>query len=51
MTEKEQEILIKILPQLNSFVNHLWETGNPNLGIKLDKITSELLDILDDSND
>jgi hypothetical protein len=51
MTNKEQQIRTEIIPQLNSFINHLWDTGNPTLGYKLDKIAFELLDILDQDDD
>jgi hypothetical protein len=51
MTDKEQQIRIEILPQLSSFATHLWDTGSPTLGRKLDKIAFELLDILDKEND
>lgn len=51
MTDKEQQIRAKILPQLSSFATHLWDTDSPTLGRKLDKIASELLDILDQDDD
>jgi hypothetical protein len=50
MTEKEQQIRVEILPQLNSLTNHLWDT-NSTFARKLDKIAFELLDILDKEND
>jgi hypothetical protein len=46
MTDKEQQIRVKIIPQLNSLANVLWDDGNPVDGGKLDKIIEELGDIL-----
>ena len=43
---KEQQILVKIIPQLNSLASVLWDDGNPQRGRKLDKIIEELGDIL-----
>jgi hypothetical protein len=53
MTEKEQLILIKILPQLESLANHLWDNDNlnPMVGRKVDRITDELRNILNKEND
>lgn len=44
---KIQEIRIKIINQLQSFANNLWDCGLNVQGRKLDKILSELSEILD----
>lgn len=46
MITKEQEIRVKIIPQLNSLANTLWDDGNSPLGRRLDTIIEELGDIL-----
>lgn len=49
MTKEEQKELIRvrIIPQLNSITNNLWENGNPTQGRRLDRIIDELTNILD----
>ena len=44
---KIQEIRIKIITQLQSLANNLWDCGLNVQGRKLDKILSELFEILD----
>lgn len=55
MTKEEQEQLIraKILPQLNSLSDKLWETGQGRgfFTKKIDKIIKELGNILDENYD
>lgn len=46
MTDKEQQIRVKIIPQLNGLANVLWDDGNGPLGRRLDTIIGELGDIL-----
>ena len=46
MTDKEQQIRVKIIPQLNSLASVLWDDFNPQRARKLDKIIEELGDIL-----
>lgn len=53
MTDKEIQIRANILPQLDSFVDHLWEkdvVSNMEKR-KLEQIVRELNTILDDSDD
>lgn len=45
MTDKEQQIRAKIIPQLNTLAGVLWD-DNPQRARKLDKIIEELGDIL-----
>lgn len=49
----EQEIRVKILPQLDSLSNKLWETGQGRgfFAQKIDKIIKELENILDEQID
>jgi hypothetical protein len=49
----EQEIRVKILPQLDSLSNKLWETGQGRgfFTQKIDKIIKELENILDENDD
>jgi hypothetical protein len=49
MTDKEQQIRITIVPQLYSF--YKWNVYNEPDAAKLNKIISELLDILEKEND
>ncbi len=53
MTKEEQEQLIrvKIIPQLNTLTNNLWDNGNPTQGRRLDSIIDELTNILDGIDD
>lgn len=55
MTKEEQEQLIraKILPQLNSLSNKLWETGQGRgfFTKKIDNIIEELTNILNGTDD
>jgi len=48
MTDKEQQIRVEILPQLNTLANSLWDDGNtpPQRARRLDKIIDELTVIL-----
>ena len=43
---KEQQIRVKIIPQLNNLASVLWDDVNPQRARKLDKIIEELGDIL-----
>lgn len=53
MTKEEQEQLIRvrIIPQLNTLTNNLWDNGNPTQGRRLDRIIDELTNILDGIDD
>jgi hypothetical protein len=56
MTDKEQQIRVQILPQLNSLANILWDDGNtpPQRARRLDNIIDGLTNILnqqDNQND
>ena len=53
MTKEEQEQLIRvrIIPQLNSITNNLWDAGNHLQGYKLDIIIDELTNILNGIED
>ena len=53
MTKEEQEELIRvrIIPQLNTLTNNLWDNGNHTQGRKLDSIIDELTNILDGIDD
>jgi hypothetical protein len=48
MTDKEQQIRVEILPQLNTLASILWDDGNtpPQRARRLDKIIDELTNIL-----
>jgi hypothetical protein len=48
MTKEEQEQLIRvrIIPQLNTLANNLWDNGNPIQGRKLDSIIDELTNVM-----
>jgi hypothetical protein len=50
MTAKEQLIRSVIIPQLESFSCHLWDTDSRD-GRMLDKIIFDLQAILDDEDD
>jgi hypothetical protein len=49
----EQEIRVKILPQLNRLSDKLWETGSGGgfFSKKVDKIIKDLRNILDENDD
>ena len=49
---KEQLIRVKILPQLERVSDKLWETGQGRsaIGQKIDKITEELIIILNEED-
>ncbi len=51
MTDKEQQIRVEILPQLESLANQLWDDGQSPDGLRLDKILDELRNILNNEND
>jgi hypothetical protein len=51
MTDKEQQIRVKILPQLDRFVSHLWDNVSSKEGRKLEQIVMELELLLNDSDD
>ena len=53
MTKEEQEQLIRvrIIPQLNSITNDLWDVGNHLQGSRLDSIIDELTNILNGIDD
>jgi hypothetical protein len=51
MTDKEQQIRVEILPQLESLANQLWDDGQSPDGRRLDKILDELRNILNNEND
>ena len=53
MTKEEQEQLIRvrIIPQLNSITNDLWDVGNNRQGRRLDSIIDELTNILNGIDD
>jgi hypothetical protein len=53
MTKEEQEQLIRvrIIPQLNTLTNSLWDNGNPTQGRRLDSIIDELTNILNGIDD
>ena len=44
---KEQLIRVRIIPQLNTLTNNLWDNGSPTQGRRLDSIIDELTNILD----
>lgn len=46
MTDKEMQIRVNILPQLERLANLLWDNERGIEGRKLDKITEELITIL-----
>lgn len=50
---KEELIRVKIIPELNSLANNLWDDVNapPKRARKLDKIIDELTNILDGIDD
>jgi hypothetical protein len=53
MTDKEQQIRVEIIPQLNTLASILWDDGNtpPQRARRLDKIIDELTEILNQEND
>ena len=53
MTKEEQEQLIRvrIIPQLNTLTNNLWNNENHTQGRKLDSIIDELTNILNGVED
>ena len=53
MTKEQQEQLIRvrIIPQLNSITNNLWDAGNHLQGRRLDSIIDELTNILNGIDD
>ena len=53
MTKEKQEQLIRvrIIPQLNSITNDLWDVGNHLQGSRLDSIIDELTNILNGIDD
>lgn len=50
MTDKETEILTKIVPQLNRLADSLWDSEINRSGRILDKIIKELEEILKQEN-
>ena len=50
MTDKEQQIRLEVLPQLESLANHLWDNQRGVEGRKLDKIVDKLAQILNSDN-
>lgn len=50
MTDKEQQILLEVLPQLESLANHLWDNERGVEGRKLDKIVDKLTEILNQND-
>lgn len=50
---KEELIRVKIIPQLNTFVDVLWDDGNTRLerALKLNSIIEELTNILNGTDD
>ena len=48
---KEELIRVKIIPELNSLANNLWDDGDSRHGRRLDKIIDELTNILNGSDD
>lgn len=50
---KEELIRVKIIPQLNTLADVLWDDGNtpPKQARKLDKIIDELTNILNGTDD
>lgn len=53
MTKQEQEQLIRvrIIPQLNSITNNLWDSGDYKNGGRLDSVIDELSNILNGIDD
>ena len=51
MTDKEQQIRVEIVPQLESLADQLWDDGQCPDGRRLDRILDELRNILDKEND
>jgi hypothetical protein len=50
MTDKEQQIRLEVLPQLESLANHLWDNQRVVEGRKMDKIVDKLAQILNSDN-
>jgi hypothetical protein len=53
MTEEEQNQLIRvrIIPQLNSIADNLWDNNDPRNGRRLESVIDELTNILNGIND
>lgn len=49
--EQEQLIRVRIIPQLNSITNELWDDGNNRQGRRLDSTIDELTNILNGIED
>ena len=49
--QQEQLIRVRIIPQLNSITNNLWDAGNHLQGRRLDSIIDELTNILNGIED
>lgn len=48
---KEELIRVKIIPELNSLANNLWDDGDSHHGRRLDNIIGELTNILNGTDD
>jgi hypothetical protein len=49
--EQNQLIRVRIIPQLNSIANNLWDNNDPRNGRKLESVIDQLTNLLDGIDD